>query len=544
MRKIVLSVFISGVFAASLLAGCGDAGNSGNAGAVPAVESAVESAAVVTTSETENMETANSGETMISDQEAADKVAALIDAIYVQEWSEDTEDQCAEAKVAWDALTDAQKEMVSGEFADPDYFGLDTGDASKDDPLNADGIGGNELLVVSFGTSFNDSRAEDIGSVEKALASAYPDWDVRRAFTSQIIINHVLARDGEQIDNVEQALTRAQKNGVKNLIVQPTHLMHGAEYDELSEAVSKHEDEFEDIVIAEPLLGEAVSDAKTVNDDKKSVAESVTAEALKEAGYADPGAAGDAGVAFIFLGHGTSHVANVTYDQMQNTFKELGYKNVFVGTVEGEPEDTECSVVIDRIREAGYSKVILRPMMVVAGDHANNDMAGEDEDSWKSMVGAAEGIEGVECQIEGLGRIPEVQKLYAAHTGDALKNMDDAALTVDSKDSAGAGSASGASGKADTGESASGASDPSGKSGNAGSQAGLVDGVYTCNFNTDSSMFAVCEACDGKGLLTVKNGEMTIHISLMSEKIVNLFPGVKEDAGKSGAELLEPVKDT
>ncbi|RHQ74595.1 cobalt chelatase, partial [Blautia sp. AF22-5LB] len=211
-----------------------------------------------------------------SDQEAADKVAALIDQIYVQERNDNTDEQCKEAKEAWDALTDAQKELVEGENADPDYFGRDTGDASKDDPLNGDDIGDNELLVVSFGTSFNDSRTADIGGIEKALQTAYPDWSVRRAFTAQIIINHVQARDDEKIDNMDQALQRAVDNGVKNLVVQPTHLMHGAEYDELTEAVESYKDKFESVTIAEPLLGEVGDSDDAVNDDKKAVAEAIT----------------------------------------------------------------------------------------------------------------------------------------------------------------------------------------------------------------------------------------------------------------------------
>ena len=186
----------------------------------------------------------------VSDQEAADKVAELIDAIYVQERTDKTDEQCAAAKKAWDALTDAQKELVSGENADPDYFGRDTGDASKDDPLNQDEIGPNEILVVSFGTSFNDSRAADIGGVEKAIAEANPGWSVRRAFTAQIIINHIQARDDEKIDNVEQALDRAVDNGVKNLVIQPTHLMHGAEYDELMETVKDYMDKFDSVSVA------------------------------------------------------------------------------------------------------------------------------------------------------------------------------------------------------------------------------------------------------------------------------------------------------
>jgi cobalamin biosynthesis Co2+ chelatase CbiK len=359
-----------------------------------------------------------------ADQEAADAVAALIDAIYVQERTDETDAQCAAAKAAWDALTDAQKELVEGEEADPDYFGRDTGDASKDDPLNADGIGENELLVVSFGTSFNDSRATDIGGIEKALQAAFPDWSVRRAFTAQIIINHVQARDGEFIDNMEQALERAVANGVKNLVIQPTHLMHGAEYDELCEAAEAYRDKFESLVISEPLLGEVGADASAVNEDKERVAVAVTAAAVASAGFDSLDAAADAGVAFVFMGHGTSHRAAVTYSQMQTQMNNLGYKNVFIGTVEGEPEETACDAVIEAVKAAGYDKVILRPLMVVAGDHANNDMAGDDEDSWKSMFVASGAFTSVECQIEGLGRIEAVEALYVEHTAAVLGDPD------------------------------------------------------------------------------------------------------------------------
>ena len=328
------------------------------------------------------------------DQEAADNVAALIDAIYVQERTDDTDAQCEAAKAAWDALTDAQKELVEGEEASPEYFGRDTGDASLDDARNQDEIGENELLVVSFGTSFNDSRVADIKGIEDALQAAYPDWSVRRAFTAQIIINHIQARDGEKIDNMTQALDRAVANGVKNLVVQPTHLMHGAEYDEMCEAIEQYKDKFESVSIAEPLLGEVGSDATVINADK------------------------DAGTAFVFMGHGTAHVAKVTYSQMQTQMQNLGYENVFIGTVEGEPEETACEAVIEAVKAAGYTNVVLRPLMVVAGDHANNDMAGSEEDSWKTMFEAA-GFT-VDCQIHGLGEIADVQALYVAHTKAAI----------------------------------------------------------------------------------------------------------------------------
>ena len=357
------------------------------------------------------------------DQKAADEVGALIDKIYVQERTDTTDDDCKAAKEAWDKLTDAQKELVTGENADPDYFGRDTGDASKDDPRNQDEIGENELLVVSFGTSFNDSRAEDVKGIEDALAAAYPDWSVRRAFTAQIIINHVQARDSEAIDNMQQALDRAVANGVKNLVVQPTHLMHGAEYDEMTEAIDGYKDKFESVAIAEPMLGEVGDDATVINDDKKAVAQAITDEACKVAGFDDMKAAADAGTAFVFMGHGTSHTANVTYDQMQTQMDDLGFTNAFIGTVEGEPEDTACDKVIEKVKEAGFKNVILRPLMVVAGDHANNDMAGDDEDSWKSQFVASGDFDSVDCQIEGLGRIAAVEDLYVAHTKAAIDSL-------------------------------------------------------------------------------------------------------------------------
>ena len=352
------------------------------------------------------------------DQEAADNVAALIDAIYVQERTDDTDAQCEAAEAAWDALTDAQKELVEGEEASPEYFGRDTGDASLDDARNQDEIGENELLVVSFGTSFNDSRVADIKGIEDALQAAYPDWSVRRAFTAQIIINHIQARDGEKIDNMTQALDRAVANGVKNLVVQPTHLMHGAEYDEMCEAIEAYKDQFESVSIAEPMLGEVGSDATVINADKEAVAKAITAVAVSEAGFESLEAAKDAGTAFVFMGHGTAHVAKVTYSQMQAQMQNLGYENVFIGTVEGEPEETSAEAVIEAVKAAGYTNVVLRPLMVVAGDHANNDMAGSDDDSWKTMFEAA-GFT-VDCQIHGLGEIADVQALYVAHTKAAI----------------------------------------------------------------------------------------------------------------------------
>ena len=282
--------------------------------------------------------------------------------------------------------------------------------------------------------------------------------------------------------------------------------MHGAEYDELTAALENYADKFESVSIAEPLLGEVGSDATVINDDKKAVAEAVVDAAVKSAGFASLSDVAADGTAFVFMGHGTAHTAKVSYSQMATQMKTLGYDNVFIGTVEGEPEETACENIIEEVKKAGYKKVILRPLMVVAGDHANNDMAGDDDDSWKSMFNASGAFDSVDCQIEGLGRIDAVKALYVAHTAAAINGT-------------------GLSGAA-----AAGAAD-------------LADGEYQVKFTTDGSMFHINEAYNNMGTLTVKGGVMTIHISLTSENIVNLYPGLAADAQKDGAQLLEPTKD-
>lgn len=406
MKKRLVAVLMAGLMTAACVTGCG---SNAEETAGTATEQSTQTDVEIEETKAEN-----------NDQAEADKVAALIDAIYVQERTDETDKQCADAKAAWDALTDAQKELVAGENADPDYFGRYTGDASKDDVRNQDEIGENEILVVSFGTSFNDSRVADIKGIEDALQEAYPDWSVRRAFTAQIIINHIQAREGACIDNVEQALERAAANGVKNLVIQPTHLMHGAEYDEVMETVDAYRDKFETVSVAEPLLGEVGNDATVINEDKKAVAEIVTAEAVKDAGYDNIEAANEDKIAFVFMGHGTHHTAMVTYAQMQTQMNELGYDNVFIGTVEGD-EAFSADAIIEKVAAAGYTKVVLRPLMVVAGDHANNDMAGTEEDSWYAMFTASGKFENVDTQIKGLGQIEAIQQIYVDHTGAVLK---------------------------------------------------------------------------------------------------------------------------
>ena len=368
----------------------------------------------------------------LTDQQALEYVTAnanvdlmnsLIEAIQVQERYDDTDLYCELAKACWDALPEADQQEDDG------YFSEDTGNASADDPLNTAPDKTKELLVVSFGTSFNDSRVATIGAVEKALAAAYGDeYAVRRAFTAQIIINHIQSRDSEKIDNVKQAMDKAVAAGVEEMIVQPTHLMSGAEYDELKGEIDKYADKI-DITYAKPLLD---SDA-----DKQAVAQAIVAAAVEDADYASLEAAAADGVAFVFMGHGTSHEANVTYTQMQQTMNTLGYANCFIGTVEGIPEATALPEVKKALEAKGYTKVVLRPLMVVAGDHANNDMAADEEGSWYYAfvhggefeveghdepvdIGDGFGAANVTCQINGLGEITAIQQLYVAHVAAVL----------------------------------------------------------------------------------------------------------------------------
>ena len=347
-------------------------------------------------------------------------VTNLTGAIYYQERTAGTDVLCEAAGRGWNTLTDAEQKKVTG-FAyyleegevkgGYEYFAEDTGDASKDDPLNQDKIGSYEILVGSFGTSYNDNRVATIGAIEKAVAKAIPNFSVRRGFTAQIIINHIQARDNEKIDNVEQAVERAIKNKVQVLVVQLTTLMSGAEFDELKETVQKYESKFKQVIFAAPICD---TDA-----DRTTVSDAVYKDAAAKAGFETVDAAkASKDTAFVFMGHGTSHSAKELYTQLQEKMTALGYTNAFIGTVEGNPESTSLEAVVAAVKKAGYKKVVLRPMMVVAGDHANNDMAGE-EDSWAAAFKTA-GFT-VSSQIIGLGELKEVQDIVVAHAKAAVK---------------------------------------------------------------------------------------------------------------------------
>ena len=257
------------------------------------------------------------------------------------------------------------------------------------------------ILVVSFGTSYNESREATIGAIEKAIAEAFPETETRRAFTSQIIIDHVNKRDGEKIDNVTEALDRAVANGVKNLVVQPTHLMNGLEYTDLKNELAGYSDSFEKIALGEPLL--------TSDDDFQKVMNAIV-DATKEYD--------DGETAICFMGHGTEADSNSVYTKMQETLTAAGHTNYFVGTVEATPSLDD---VIAAVKESGFKKVVLRPLMIVAGDHANNDMAGDEDGSWKTEFEKA-GFE-VTTVVEGLGGLTDIQNLFVAHAQAAVDSL-------------------------------------------------------------------------------------------------------------------------
>ncbi len=307
-----------------------------------------------------------------------------------------TAEQTAEAE------TEAPETTAEAEAAaEADEENYDTGDASKDNARNQDEIGENELLVVSFGTSYNDSRRLTIGAIEDAIEKAFPDFAVRRGFTSQIIIDHVKSRDNVAIDNVGEALERAEKNGVRNLVIQPTHLMNGLEYTDLVNEVAEYSDAFDKVAIGKPLL--------TTDDDFRAVMKAIT-EATAQYD--------DGETAICFMGHGTEAESNQVYAKMQDMLTEAGYKNYYVGTVEAAPSLDD---VLAAVKEGSYQKVVLEPLMIVAGDHANNDMAGDEDGSWKTAFEDA-GYE-VTCLVNGLGELEAIQQLFAEHAQAAVDSL-------------------------------------------------------------------------------------------------------------------------
>ena len=266
---------------------------------------------------------------------------------------------------------------------------------------DTEAAGNQAILVVSFGTSYDDSRDITIGAIEEAVAAAFPEYEVRRAFTSQIIIDKLADEEGLEIDNVTEALDRAIEDGITTLVIQPTHLMDGLEYNDVVNEVAEYADSFEKVVMGEPLL--------TSDEDYAAVISAIT-EATSEYD--------DGETAVCFMGHGTEAESNQVYATLQDKLTEAGYENYYVGTVEAEPTLED---VLAAVGEGEYTKAVLAPLMVVAGDHANNDMAGDEEGSWKTEFAAA-GYE-VECLIQGLGQLEAIQDIYVAHTQAAIDTL-------------------------------------------------------------------------------------------------------------------------
>ncbi len=316
--------------------------------------------------------------------------------------SKETTAETTEAQTSAEETTaEETTEAETAETEEEEEENYNTGDASKDNPRNQDEIGEDELMVVSFGTSYNDNRRMTVGAIEDAIEKAFPDYSVRRAFTSQIIIDHVKSRDNEIIDNVTEALDRAEKNGVKRLVIQPTHLMNGLEYTDLVNEVAERSDAFEKVSIGEPLL--------TSDEDFKAVMTAIT-EATAEYD--------DGETAICFMGHGTEADSNQIYAKMQDLLTESGYENYFVGTVEATPSLDD---VLAKVQAGEYKKVVLEPLMIVAGDHANNDMAGDEDGSWKKTFEDA-GYE-VTCLVRGLGELEPIQQLFVQHAQAAVDNL-------------------------------------------------------------------------------------------------------------------------
>ena len=264
------------------------------------------------------------------------------------------------------------------------------------------------LLAVSFGSSYNETRDVTIGAVEAALQEAYPEYEVRRAFTSQIVIDILEEREKLEIDNVIEAMDRLVADGVKEVVIQPTHVMPGFEYDDVMAEIAAYADKFDSMKVGDPLL--------TSDKDYDAVVASLVAETAEY---------NVAGTAVVFMGHGTHHEANSTYARLEKRLHAAGYTNYFVGTVEGAPLIDD---VIESVKATDAKKVVLLPLMIVAGDHANNDMAGDEEDSWKTAFTNA-GYE-VECVLKGLGQYEGVQNLLVAHAGKAIAGQKPVLLAV------------------------------------------------------------------------------------------------------------------
>ena len=258
-------------------------------------------------------------------------------------------------------------------------------------------MAGNAILAVSFGTSHADTREKTIDRIEEDIQKAYPDDKVYRAWTSKMIIKKIWNRDGVKIFNVKEAMEQMKAEGITNVLVQPTHVINGIENDLMQEDVKAYADAFESISFGTPLL--------TTEEDNIRVAKAV-AEDLQ------PGKEN----ALVLMGHGTSHYANSVYAALDYRFKDMGYDNIFLGTVEAYPSLVS---LMKQVHAYHPKKVILAPFMIVAGDHAKNDLSSEEEDSWRSQF-EKEGFQ-VECLLKGLGENETIRQIFIDHIEEARK---------------------------------------------------------------------------------------------------------------------------
>ncbi|MDO5852655.1 MAG: sirohydrochlorin cobaltochelatase [Thermoplasmata archaeon] len=254
------------------------------------------------------------------------------------------------------------------------------------------------ILVASFGTSYNETRVKTIEAIERQIGETFPGYEIRRAFTSRMIIRKLKERDGLHVDYVTEAMDRLSAEGFEQVIVQPTHIINGEEYDDIVRIVSEHVGRIADLRMGKPLL--------TTEEDYDNAVEAIRECLVPLAGGRD----------LVLMGHGTSHYSNAAYCQLQMKLVGAGLRNVFVTTVEGYPGFGDT---VGMMREHGCRGAVTVPFMVVAGDHAQNDMAGDEEDSLKSIL-ASEGFE-VECVVRGLGEFAGFRKLFIDHVRHAIE---------------------------------------------------------------------------------------------------------------------------
>jgi sirohydrochlorin cobaltochelatase len=249
------------------------------------------------------------------------------------------------------------------------------------------------VLVVSFGTSYRETREKTIEAIEEDIRKALPEYEFRRAFTSPTIRRILKNRDGIEVDDVVGALEKLSAEGYRSVILQPTHVIRGFEYDAVTETATAFRNRFDQLRCGDALL--------TSEEDFQDTAQAVIQEL--EAYRSDD-------TAFLLMGHGTEHAADASYQKLQQVFQNLGRPDILIGTVEAPGQLDE---LIDTIRKRGAAKVVLSPLMVVAGDHALNDMAGESPDSWRSRLKQA-GFS-VTCRLHGLGENASIRSIYIKH---------------------------------------------------------------------------------------------------------------------------------